>query len=403
MPTLRDDAVGPPRPTGLVLTGGGARAAYQVGVLGAVMEILDPHFRPGCPNPFHIICGTSAGAVNAAAMACRADRPHLAVRRMRRLWSSLDTSMVYRADAPGLIRTGVRWLGLLSLGWMYSGVMRKRPQSLLDSQPLANLLERVLNFRHMRHNLARGHLSALAITASGYTSGEHLTFYQSDRPIEPWHRSLRRAVPSAIGMDHVMASSAIPFVFPARAVNVQGQTEWCGDGSMRQLAPISPAIHLGAERVLVVGTSFQDETHPEQRAQAPGYPSLAQVGGHALSSIFLDGLSTDLERLERTNRLLGHSLPGTEPGVRRIEVLAITPSQSLDQLALEHLDAMPAEVRTLFRVLGVSSVPGRSGGGSLMSYLLFESAYTERLIELGYADTMRRSDEVVKFFEEARA
>ncbi len=272
MPTLRDDVAGPARPTGLVLTGGGARAAYQVGVLGAVMEILDPDFRPGCPNPFQIICGTSAGAVNAAAMACRADRPHLAVRRMRRLWSSLDTSMVYRADAPGLIRSGVRWLGLLSLGWMYSGVMRKRPQSLLDSQPLANLLERVLNFRRMRHNLARGHLSALAITASGYTSGEHLTFYQSDRPIEPWHRSLRRAVPSAIGVDHVMASSAIPLVFPARAVNVQGQTEWCGDGSMRQLAPISPAIHLGAERVLVVGTSFQDETHPEQRAERPAIP-----------------------------------------------------------------------------------------------------------------------------------
>ncbi|WP_162007655.1 patatin-like phospholipase family protein [Bordetella holmesii] len=403
MPTLRVDATVRSRATGLVLTGGGARAAYQVGVLAAVLQVLDPHCRPGFPNPFQIICGTSAGAVNAAALACRADRPHLALRRMRRLWSSLDTSMVYRADTPSLIRTGVRWFGLLSLGWMYAGVMRKRPQSPLDSQPLADLLERLLNFRRMRYNLAHGHLSALAITASGYTSGEHLTFYQSDRPIEPWHRSLRRAVPSAIDVDHVMASAAIPFVFPARAVNVQGQTEWCGDGSMRQLAPISPAIHLGADRVLVIGTNFQDETHPEKRSQTPPYPSLAQVGGHALSSIFLDGLSTDLERLSGINRLLAHSPPGVVPGMRPVDVLAITPSQSLDQLALEHLDAMPAEVRTLFRVLGVSSVPGRSGGGSLMSYLLFEGAYTERLIELGYADTMRRSEEVVKFFEEAQA
>lgn len=401
MPTLRDEFAPRGRPTGLVLTGGGARAAYQVGVLGAILEILDPGFRPGFPNPFHIICGTSAGAVNAAALACRADRPHLALRRMRRLWSSLETGMVYRADAPGLLRTGVRWLGLLTLGWMYSGVMRKRPQSLLDSQPLANLLERLLNFGRLRHNLARGHLSALAITASGYTSGEHLTFYQADRPIEPWHRSLRRAIPSAIGIDHIMASSAIPFVFPARAVNVQGQTEWCGDGSIRQLAPISPAIHLGAERVLVIGTSFRDETHPEKRNDDPPYPSLAQVGGHALSSIFLDGLSMDLERLEGTNRLIG-THPG-EHAPRRLDVLAITPSQSLDQLALEHLDAMPREARTLFRVLGVSSEPGRAGGGSLMSYLLFESAYTQRLIDLGYADTMRRNEEVLKFFEEAQA
>ena len=143
----------PRTPTGLVLTG--ARAAYQVGVLSAIMELLDPDWHSRFQNPFDIICGTSAGAINAAALACRADRPHLGVRRVRRLWSSLSTDMIYRADAPGLIRTGVRWLGLLSLGWMYSGLTRKRPQSLLDNSPLQALLGRVLDFGNLQSNLER--------------------------------------------------------------------------------------------------------------------------------------------------------------------------------------------------------------------------------------------------------
>lgn len=393
----------PRTPTGLVLTGGGARAAYQVGVLSAIMELLDPDWHTRFRNPFQIICGTSAGAINAAALACRADRPHLGVRRIRRLWSSLNTDMIYRADAPGLIRTGVRWLGLLSLGWMYSGLTRKRPTSLLDNSPMQALLGRVLDFQHLRANLESGALSALAITASGYTSGEHLTFYQAHTPIEPWHRYLRLAIPTPIGIDHLMASSAIPFVFPARQVQVHGKGEWCGDGSMRQLAPISPAIHLGAHRVLVIGTGFRDDTHPENREDSPPYPSLAQVGGHALASIFLDGLSSDVERLQRMNALM--ELSGDEGGgsLRRVDVLTITPSQSLDLMALEHLQDMPAQARALFRVLGVSSDPGRPGGGSLMSYLLFESSYTKRLIELGYADTMQRNDEVIAFFKEAQA
>ncbi|AVG43620.1 Patatin [Achromobacter insolitus] len=386
------------------MTGGGARAAYQVGVLSAIMELLDPDWHSRFQNPFHIICGTSAGAINAAALACRADRPHLGVRRIRRLWSSLNTDMIYRADAPGLIRTGVRWLGLLSLGWMYSRLTRKRPHSLLDNSPMQALLERVLDFQHLRANLESGALSALAITASGYTSGEHLTFYQAHTPIEPWHRYLRLALPTPIGIDHLMASSAIPFVFPARQVQVHGKGEWCGDGSMRQLAPISPAIHLGAHRVLVIGTGFRDETHPENREDSPPYPSLAQVGGHALASIFLDGLSADVERLERINFLMEQSgADAAQRHARRIEVLTITPSQSLDVMALEHLGDMPAQARALFRVLGVSSDPDRPGGGSLMSYLLFESSYTKRLIELGYADTMQRNDEVIAFFKEAQA
>ena len=387
---------------GLVLTGGGARAAYQAGVLSGVMDILDPERRPGFRNPFPIISGTSAGAINATALACRAHQPHRAIDRLGALWSGLRTEDVYYADAPRLLRTGLQWLGMLGLGWIAPSLNVYAPHSLLDNSPLADLLARTMNFERLRINLARGHLSAVAVTATAYTTGEHLTFYQAHERIKPWTRSLRRAVACPVGVDHLLASSAIPFVFPARAILVGDATLWCGDGSMRQLAPMSSAIHLGAERIFVVGTNYRDETHPGARELNPTYPNLAQVAGHTLSNIFLDSVSMDMERVERINELLARCPPNglKSESLRPIRSLMIAPSQSLDDLAMAHLQELPRAARTLFRVLGVSPRQARAGSGALVSYLLFEAGYTQDLIALGRADSMSRAGEVEAFFKE---
>ncbi len=405
MRTPRAVSDGPPvsdSSVGLILTGGGARAAYQVGVLSGIMEILDPAHSPDFANPFAIICGSSAGAINAAAMACFADDPHDGMERLRNLWSNLHTRMVYRADAAGLVRTGLRWFAVLALGWLIPGLRDRQPQSLLDNQPLNQLLSSTLDFGRLRENLSKDHLEALAITATAYTTGEHLTFYQSHSTIKPWQRSLRQAVPCAIGVDHLLASSSIPFIFPARAMLVGGQTTWCGDGSMRQLAPMSPAVHLGAKKIFVIGTGYNDDTHPEKRKIDTKYPTLAQIGGHALSNLFLDSMSMDVERMERINSLLAQLPPNVlkSQSLRPVSTFSITPSRSLDEIALRHLDQMPRAARALFRVIGVSSNSSQASGGALISYLLFEACYTQELIRLGRADSLSRIEEVKAFFKE---
>ena len=387
---------------GLILTGGGARAAYQVGVLSGLLDILDPDHSSDFQNPFPIICGSSAGAINAASLACHAHQSHAGMQRLIDLWSSLRTEMVYHSDAAGLAQTGFKWLGLLALGWLTPSLRIGRPRSFLDNSPLRTLLGTTLDFDRLRCNLEHKQLDALAITAAGYNTGEHLTFYQSNLTIKPWRRSLRTAVSGPIGVDHLMASSAIPFVFPAQSMLIRGQTEWCGDGSMRQLAPLSPAIHLGATRIVVVGTGYNDDTHPEQRHVSPSYPTLAQIGGHALSNIFLDSVSMDIERLQRINDLLAKLPPDAlqSQSLRPVQALVITPSQSLDDIALTHLKQLPAAARTLFRVLGVSSKSGPDTGGALISYLLFEANYTQELIRLGRADSFSRIEDVKAFFKE---
>lgn len=385
--------------TGLVLTGGGARAAYQVGVLKAIAQIRRGCLEAASPNPFPVITGTSAGAINACAMACRADDFDGAVDVLYEVWENFRAEQVYRSDSIGVIRTGAHWLTMLSLGWVVARWRRARPRSLLDNTPLEALLERLVSTERLHEVMRGGHLLGLAVTASSYGSGLHVTFYDAVHDVVPWARSQRIAVRDAIGVRHLLASSAIPFVFPAVSLDINGRTEYCGDGSMRQAAPISAAVHLGAERILVVGAGRMHEP-PGERAGSSEYPNLAQIAGHALSSIFLDALAVDVERLQRINSTLKllTAQQRAATSLRPIEVLVIAPSQRLDDIAAKHLGELPLPVRAMLRGIGVQGQGDDARGAALASYLLFEAPYTRELMALGVTDTMHRRDDVLRFF-----
>jgi len=390
--------------TGLVLSGGGARAAYQVGVLRAIARLRRERLGPRSRlrSPFGVIVGTSAGAINAAALACHADRFEASVEVLAKVWQEFTADRVYRADSLGVIRSGAQWLTMLSLGWLIARWRRARPKSLLDNAPLAELLRHMVPLDRLSMMIEQRQLHALAVTASSYSTGVHVTFYTAAGGVEPWSRSQRISVPARIGYEHLLASSAIPFVFPAAQIEGHGDaTGWFGDGSMRQTAPLSPAIHLGAQRLLIIGAGRMHEP-PGRQAPAQGYPSLAQIAGHAMANIFLDALAVDIERMQRINRTLA-LLPDTvrqDTPLRPLESLVIAPSQRLDDVAARHLGSLPAPVRTLLRGVGVGgSKNDARGGAALASYLLFEAPYTRELLALGEADTMARRDEVIQFFD----
>lgn len=384
--------------TGLILTGGGARAAYQVGVLRAVANVLKQAGWPATKNPFEIICGTSAGGINAASLACGADNFGISLRRLERIWSQIEARQVYRADSLAMIRSGATWMSLLSFGWTLRKWFKTRPNSLFDNTPLEALLTSVLDFNGLDRAFNSGALHALAITASSYTSGMHRTFYQTLADIDPWVRSQRVAQRDAITVQHLMASSAIPFIFPSIPLHCEGGLEYCGDGSMRQLAPISPAIHLGADKVLIIGAGRISEAG-QVTQDPPHYPSVAQIAGHAMSSIFLDSLAVDIERMNRINNTLS-MLPAelrSQSALRPIETLVIAPSERIDEIATRHVKSLPAPIRFMLGRIGATEVRG----ATLASYLLFEPGFTNELIALGFADAMRKQDEVRAFFKEA--
>jgi len=378
------------RPTvALILTGGGARAAYQVGVLRALSELLpkDAH------TPFPIICGTSAGSVNSTILAVDAANFRRAVRRLITVWKNFHVHHVYRADVFGTFRNSARWvLAALTGGRLRNVSGSDHPVSLLDNAPLAALLRKYVDFGAIQRSIDSGHLTALSITCSGYTSGHSVTFYQGQSDLQNWQRARRIGVAMPIELDHLLASSALPFIFPPMRVN----REYFGDGSMRQIAPVSPALHLGADRLLVIGVGRQLQPNAE-RIQSGAYPTLAQIAGHALNSIFLDSLEVDLERLQRINRTI-ELIPvevrrQANYPLHKVEFRVITPSVELEKIAAEFSHELPRTIRTLLFFVGGT----RRSGSNLLSYLLFEKSYCRALIKLGYKDTMARKDDLLPF------
>jgi NTE family protein len=366
---------------GLVLTGGGARAAYQAGVMKAVRDILGNPVR----NPFPILCGTSAGAINAACLAASADDFSASVATLVSFWESMRCERIYRTDAPSIMKSGARWLASLML------LSRRNPMSLLDNTPLRELLEKNLQMERIQVHLDSGALYAVCVTASGYTSGQSVSFFQGGSALEGWERNQRVGAAVPLKIDFLLASAALPFIFPA----VKLHREYFGDGSMRQIAPVSPALHLGADRVLIVGSGRQSLDQARSRSNV--YPSLAQIAGHALNSIFLDSLMVDIERLERINRTL-KLIPAeavNNARLRPVKVLFITPSQPLERIAARFLHELPRSVRFLLRPTGALN----RSGSNLASYLLFEEPFCRALIDLGYQDTLRLEAEVRDFFD----
>jgi NTE family protein len=374
---------------GLVLSGGGARAAYQVGAVRALCELLAVK-----RSPFDILTGISAGAINSTALASRADDFPQAVRRLTDTWLGLTQASVYRTDIGSLTRLGARWLKDVTTG----GVLGKsRANHLLDTAPLHELLCRRLELQRLAEHFAAGVLRGVAVSATNYLTGTTVTFFDGAPDLEPWLRTGRIALREPLRVEHVMASAAIPIFFPP--VSIGGRP--FGDGGMRMTAPLSPAIHLGASRILAIGIRFfrspEDTVRLNRELRAESV-SAAQIGGVLLNALLLDALDDDVARLQRVNRTLGFIPDGTRRGdsdrLRRIPALVLRPSQDLGTLAADEYRRFPAVLRHLLRGIGATG----SEGWDLLSYLAFQPGYVGKLIELGYRDTLARRAEIEAFF-----
>jgi NTE family protein len=368
----------------LLLPGGGARSAWQVGVLRAIAGWLPA----GAPLPFQVLCGTSAGAINAAVLAAGAGDFRRACAALSRVWGGFRIGQVFRAGTGEMLRSGLHlFLALASGGWLLP-----MPRALLDNAPLRALLARNVDFAALRRAVAAGRPDSVAITATSLTTAESVTFVETSRPFAPWDRVARRGAVARLDVDHLMASAAIPLLFPPVAM----EGGHFSDGAVRQATPLAPAIHLGADRVLVIGVR-----HPGRRRIGAGSaPNMAEQFGFMLDSLFLEGLQADLERLNRINALLAALRPGPAPfGLRHIETLVLQPERDPGESAIAHRDAMPSSLRAFLRILGARG----TRGGKLLSYLLFESPYTRELIAAGAQDAGGRRAEICAFLGLDRA
>lgn len=383
----------PPNPTlnrtALLLPGGGARAAYQVGVLKALAQLT----RDYPQHPFPILCGTSAGALNAVALATQADHFVKSVEWLESLWMRLAVDHVYCTD----------WKDILSNVWhltrslFNAGVAVGRPVGLLDNTPLRTLLGKVLNFDRIGEHIQQGHLRAVSVTAMNYTQGVSMSFFQGGPNHSNWQRWRRQGVACPIGLNHLMASTAIPTIFPPEEI----WGNYYGDGALRQLTPISPALHLGAERVLIVPANGHKRNYakPIRKVQSPAF---GQILGHLLNSAFIDSLETDIELLERINELIAliplEQREQTARHLKPVEFYVISPSQDIDTIAELHVKELPRSIRYFLRITGSGHY---SGGVNAASYLLFTRPFVEQLIELGYGDVMAEASEIASFLARA--
>lgn len=364
---------------GLVLTGGGSRSAYQVGVLLALAEML-----PRARNPFQVIVGTSAGAVAASVLAAEAHHWRRAVAGLERVWANFQSSQVFHVDASHMLRAGAHWVLALISG----GMVLSPPKSVLDNTPLRELLGVHVDCSGIRRSIERGHVRAFALCASSYSTGRTVAFFDGIDSIRDWSRVQRVGVRTQLTLDHLMASAAIPLLFPPIRIG----DEYYGDGAMRQVHPLSPAIHLGADRLLIIGVRARRAAGVQVNRLPPIMPTPGEIFGYMLDTLFTDQIYGDLEQLERFNELV-HAAPQAARGGRPIETLMLAPSVDPRELAARHAREMPRGLRVLLRVIGGRDV----SGDQLASYLTFEAGYTRALIELGYRDAMEARSALMAF------
>jgi NTE family protein len=369
--------------TGLILSGGGARAAYQAGALRGIARIVGR----GAAIPFPVVSGTSAGAINAATIAVHADDFRRGVARLLRWWRAVSTDAVYRSELATFARLG------LSVAGSLTGLTRgpRHALALLDNAPLARTIADHIDLTRLDRMIKQGALRALAVNATSYATGHAVTFFEGTLTVTPWQRTRRRGERHRLRVEHLMASTAIPFVFPATRLG----DDWYMDGSVRQITPLSPALHLGARRLLVIAVGqFVGQRKAATSTPAP-VPSFAQVAGHALSSVFLDNLGADLERLTQVNRVIDRLASTAADGVAmsHVDAFVLAPSQDLGELARAYVARLPRAARLMLR--GFGSTQGT--GANLPSYLLFDRGYCRRLLALGYADALARRDEIAAF------